>query len=82
MLKNIDRSPALARLIAAMSSTLARQRGLLIVIGVALVAISFVINLIDLSLNVPFLALLWSLTHHIGLLVALIGILLMEPLGR
>ncbi|MDZ4768078.1 MAG: hypothetical protein SGJ24_03030 [Chloroflexota bacterium] len=82
MLKRFDRSPAIARLLETLSSSLARQRGLPVVIGVILIAISFIIQLIDLAVGSPVLALLWSITHHVGLITAFIGILMIEPLGR
>ena len=42
MFKRIDRSPTLARLLERLSATLARQRGLPIVLGVILVVLLFV----------------------------------------
>jgi hypothetical protein len=82
MFKAFDRSPFIARLLQNVSGGLARQRGLPVVIGVVLIAISFLIHLIDFAVDAPVLGLLWTLTHHIGLLTALIGILLIEPIGR
>ncbi|MDZ4765026.1 MAG: hypothetical protein SGI73_10795 [Chloroflexota bacterium] len=82
MFKGIDRSPALSRLIENTSAGLAKKRGLPIVIGILLVAVSFVVQLINLAAPSPALELVWTLTHHIGLLTALIGILLVEPLGQ
>ncbi|MFQ3568075.1 MAG: hypothetical protein SNJ59_13875 [Aggregatilineales bacterium] len=82
MFRRVDQSTILARFLEAVSARLARQRGLPVVIGVVLIAISFAIQLLNLAAPTPFLDLLWALTHHIGLLVALIGLLLIEPLGR
>lgn len=82
MFKRIDRSPALARLLENLSAALARQRGLPIVIGMILVAVSFVIQLVNVSNPSQTLDLLWTITHHVGLLVALIGLLMVEPLGQ
>ena len=50
---------------------MARQRGLPIVIGVILVAVSFVIQLINVFNPSQTLDLLWTITHHVGLLFAL-----------
>ena len=75
MFKHVDRSPALARLLENLSAAMARQRGLPIVIGVILVAVSFVIQLINVSNPSQTLDLLWTITHHVGLLSALIGLL-------
>jgi hypothetical protein len=82
MIKRFDRSPAIARLLETTSSSLARRRGLPILIGIVLIAISFIVQLIDLGVGSPILGLIWTVTHHVGLLAALIGILLIEPLGR
>lgn len=82
MFKRIDRSPAIARLLENLSAAMARQRGLPIVIGVILVAVSFVIQLINVSNPSQTLELLWTITHHVGLLFALIGLLMVEPLGQ
>lgn len=81
MFKWIDRSPLLSRLLESLSSNLAKQRGLTIVLGVALVIISFVVHLAYVSSPSQTLELVWSITHHLGIIIALIGILLVEPLG-
>jgi hypothetical protein len=82
MFKRIDRSPALARFLEQLSAALARRRGLPIMLGVLLVAISFVVQLIDVYSPSQALDLIWTITHHLGLLVALIGVLVVEPLGQ
>ena len=75
MFRWIDRSPLLARLFERITATLARQTGLLAVIGLLLIIVSFVIHLISLALPHPAL-------DHLGIIIAIIGILLVEPLGR
>lgn len=82
MFKRIDRSPTLARLLEHLSATLARQRGLPIIIGVLLVAVSFIIQLVNVANPSQTLDLLWTITLHVGLLSALIGLLMVEPLGQ
>ena len=82
MFKFIDRSPLLARLLENLSAALARQRGLPIVVGVILVAVSFVIQLVNVFSPSQALDLAWTITHHLGLLFALIGLLMVEPLGQ
>ncbi|MDK3161554.1 hypothetical protein FBR02_17655 [Anaerolineae bacterium CFX9] len=81
-MRRLDQSSHLSRLLERLSSLLARQRGLLTVLGLFLIIISFVIHLV--SLNAPSTALttLWSITHHAGLILAIIGLLLVQPLGR
>jgi hypothetical protein len=82
MFRWINQSPTLARLLERLSATMAKQRGLPIVIGVLLVAISFVVQLINIYSPSKTLELIWAITLHGGLLLALIGILLVEPLGQ
>lgn len=81
MFKRIDRSPALARFLERMSAALARQRGLPVIIGVLLIVISFVVQLINVYAPSQTLDLIWTITHHLGLIIALIGLLLVQPLG-
>jgi hypothetical protein len=86
MFRGIDRSKTLSRSLEGMSNSLAKRRGLLPIIGVLFVVISFIIRLImPLTVGTPafgILDLLWTITHHLGIIIALIGILLIEPLGR
>jgi hypothetical protein len=82
MFRGIDRSTGLARLIERLSAGLARRRGLPIILGILLIFISFIIQLVDYRVGSRTLALLWTITHHVGLILALIGILLVEPLGK
>ena len=82
MFKRIDRSPTLARFLERLSATLARQRGLPVIIGVLLIAISFVVQLVNVYAPSQTLDLVWTITHHLGLIIALIGLLLVQPLGN
>jgi hypothetical protein len=82
MFKRIDQSSFLARLLERTSATLARQRGLPVVIGLVLISFSFVLDLVNRGSPSSTLALLWSITHHLGLIIAFIGLLMIEPLGR
>jgi len=82
MFKQIDRSQWLARLIEYMSTLLAKQRGLPVVVGIALVIVSFVVQIIDVYAQSQLLDLIGVISLHVGVLVALIGLLLAEPLGK
>lgn len=82
MFKRIDRSGFLARMLERLSATLARQRGLPVVLGVLLIGISFIVHLIGMASPSQLLTLIWSITHHLGLIIAFIGLLMIEPLGR
>lgn len=81
-MRQFDQSPRIARLLERLSAGLARRRGLPIIIGIFLIAVSFILHLALLSAPSQTLEVLWSITHHGGILIALIGILLVEPLGR
>jgi hypothetical protein len=82
MLKRIDRSTKIANFLEWLSATMAKRRGLPIVIGVVLITVSFVVQLINFAAISPVLDIVWSITHHIGLILAFVGILLVEPLGQ
>lgn len=82
LLRRIDRSPFLIKLLARLSTLLARQRGLPILAGTVLFAIGFFLQFINLFLRSPLVELLYVLFHNIGILAALIGILMAEPLGK
>lgn len=82
MFKHIDQSPKLARFIASLSEFMSKRRGLPVVIGIGLVVISFIIQLIDVYAASPTLRLLSVITQNVGILTALIGLLLSDPLGK
>jgi len=81
-MRKIDESPRIARLLERFSSGLARQRGLPVVLGILLLIVSFIVHLANLSANNAALDVVWSITHHLGIIIALIGLVLIEPLGR
>jgi vacuolar-type H+-ATPase subunit I/STV1 len=81
MLKRIDSSPALAKLLSVVSERVAKQRGLPVVIGIFLVIVSFVVQTINVYAHSQILELIGVIVHHVGLLTALIGLLVSEVLG-
>lgn len=82
MFKRIDRSVWLSRFIDRLSDVVAKQRGLPILVGVALVIVSLIVQTVNVFANAPALELLGVLALHIGVLTALIGLLMVTPLGR
>lgn len=82
MFKRIDRSSWLAKFIASLSEFMAKRRGLPVVIGIGLVLISFVLQILDVYSTSQTLHLISVVTLNIGILTALIGLLLSEPLGK
>jgi hypothetical protein len=82
MFKRLDRSPALARIIASVSEFMAKRRGLPVIIGIMVVILSFAVQLIDEFAPSRFLNLLGIVMQNSGILIALIGLLLAEALGK
>ena len=82
MFKRIDRSRTLGRWLERLSATLARQRGLPVVAGVGFIAFSFAVSVVNIYVDSQLLELVWSVTHHFGVILALVGLLLVEPLGK
>jgi len=82
MFKRIDRSPRLAKLIEYMSTFLAKQRGLPVVIGIVLVVVSLFVQSVNVYAHSQLLELVGVIAQHIGILAALLGLLLAEPLGK
>ncbi len=82
MFKRIDESNWLANCIARFSEFMAKRRGLPVVIGITLIIVSFVLQLIDVYATSQLLHLIGVITLNIGILMALIGLLLADPLGK
>ncbi len=82
MLRKVDRSKGIATFLESFSARMAKQRGLAIMIGIGLVIVSFIVSLINTASPTPLLDWIWTITHHLGIIIALIGIMLVEPLGR
>lgn len=82
MFKRIDRSAFLSRVLDGMSAMLAKQRGLPVVIGIALIVIALVIQVIEFFVGSPALELIGMLLHGVGAITALVGLLLATPLGK
>jgi low temperature requirement protein LtrA len=82
MFRKIDQSPSLITALQKLSSVIARYRGLPILIGIVLVAISLVLSVLNLSAGSAIISLLQTLAHHIGIILALVGILMAQPLGN
>ncbi len=81
-MRHIDESRFLIRLLQRISEWLAKQRGLPIIIGVVSVLLSLFVQVANLYANSPVLELAGVVFLHVGILIALIGILLIEPIGK
>lgn len=82
MFKYIDQSRTLARILEYFSNALAKRRGLPIVIGIILVGLAFALQVTNVYASNQLVELLGVILHHMGILIALIGILLAIPLGK
>lgn len=82
MFKRIDRSPSLSRLLEQVSTSLAQQRGLPVIIGLVFIIVAFIVQIVSIAFPSPLLELVWAIALHVGLIIALIGLLLVQPLGQ
>ncbi len=82
MFKRIDQSSRFARMLESLSSGLAKRRGLPIIIGIGLVIVAFIAQILNLLAPAALWEWVWAITLHVGLITALIGIVMAEPLGR
>jgi hypothetical protein len=80
--RRIDRSQFLIKLLERTSNLLAKRRGLPVVIGVVLIIISFVLRIINISTDNETIEIIGMITNYAGILIALIGLMLAEPLGK
>ncbi len=82
MLRRLDESPVLNRLLQNVSTRMAKQRGLPVVIGIAMVLISMLVALLNVYLESKLVSAIYFILHDGGIVVALIGLLMVEPLGK
>lgn len=82
MFRKIDESQFLSNLIQQTSNTLAKKRGLLPIIGIAMVILSLLIQSSNVFLDSNMIELIGVIVHHAGVLIALIGLLIVTPIGK
>ena len=81
MLRRIDQSEFLMNLLSRISDFVARRRGLPIIAGIVLIVLGMVIQLLNVAVGSPILDIFQIILHNVGIILALIGVLLKEPLG-
>ena len=81
-MKQVDQSSSLISLLTRLSSWLSKQRGLPIVIGIIFIAGGGILEFVNILYNNPLVSMIEVIFHHFGLITALVGIALLEPLGR
>jgi hypothetical protein len=82
MRRYLDRSTLLSNAISFLSNSLARQRGLVPVIGISFIAVGFILLLMNVFVGAAVIEFFGILLQGTGILLALIGLLLAEPLGK
>jgi hypothetical protein len=82
MFKRIDQSNVLVRLLQKVSTWLARNRGMPIILGIVFIILSTIVRLISIGVEEPIMEAIYVLLQNGGILLALIGVLLLEPLGK
>jgi hypothetical protein len=82
MRDRLDRSTFIARLIENASASVAQQQGLVPMIGIVLVIVGMILLLVNVFVGHAALAFFGILLEGVGVIAALIGILLIEPLGK
>jgi len=81
-MRRLDESPFLNRLLQTVSTRMAKQRGLPVVIGIAMILISMLVALLNVALDARLLDAVYVVLHDGGIVIALIGLLMVEPLGN
>jgi len=82
MIKRLDASQFLIKFLERLSTLLARRRGLPAVIGIILIVLGFILELINIGSGSQVIEVIHTILRNGGVLVALIGLLLAEPLGQ
>lgn len=82
MLKKIDSSHVLVKFLERLSTVLAKNRGLPVVVGIVLFVLGFALELLNIAATSQLIEVLQVILRNGGVLVALIGLLLAEPLGE
>ena len=82
MFKRLDRSKFLLKFTDQFTTVMAKRRGLPIVVGILFVIIGFALQIVDIYVENSIIQLLGVITHSGGTLLALIGIVLANPLGQ
>jgi hypothetical protein len=81
-MRRLDESPFLNRLLQTVSTRMAKQRGLPVIVGIAMILISMLVALLNVPLESKVLDAVYVVLHDGGIIVALIGLLMVEPLGK
>jgi hypothetical protein len=81
MFRRIDESRFLLKMLERISNYFAQRRGLLIVVGTIMLALGFVLEFLNVFLGLQWVEALEVFLRNIGIISALVGIMISEPLG-
>jgi hypothetical protein len=81
-MKRIDRSQTLIKVLERVSTWLAKQRGLPIVIGIIFITGGGVLEFLNVAFESSAVSMVEIIFRTFGIITALIGILMLEPLGQ
>ena len=82
MWKTIDESRRLATLIETISNILAKRRGILPILGLFGIILGYIILAYGILSDVRILAFIGLTIQTVGITISILGLLLIEPLGR
>ncbi len=80
-MRKIDESSFLIRLLTNISNTLTRQRGLPIVVGILFIAGGGILEFVNVGFESSIIEMVEIVLRNFGIITALVGIALLEPLG-
>lgn len=81
-MKRIDRSQTLIRVLERVSTWLAKQRGMPIVIGIIFITGGGVLEFLNVAFGSSAVSMVEIIFRTFGIVTALVGILMLEPLGQ
>jgi hypothetical protein len=82
MIRALDRSARLSALIKRISGGLAAQRGMPVLIAIALTIISLIVHIVWVETGNAVVGIIGFVILHLAILIGFLGVLLSEPIGR
>jgi phosphotransferase system glucose/maltose/N-acetylglucosamine-specific IIC component len=82
VLQQLDRSERLSKLITWLSKTISAQRGLPVVVAIAMTVVSLIVHALWIVTGSALIGLCGFGVLHLAILIGFLGVLLADPLGR
>ncbi|GAB5491418.1 MAG: hypothetical protein Phog2KO_16330 [Phototrophicaceae bacterium] len=80
-MRKIDESSFLINVLKTLSEWLTRQRGLPLVVGIAFVAVGGALEFVNVAFENQIIEMVEIIFRNFGIITALVGIALLEPMG-